>query len=272
MTTSNPEPKFSSRLYDVPRLDNDGKNFQTWKFRIMMVLDIRGLQDIVTGKEVEPPIPEKDEDSKAYDNWVRKDKDARAQLTLTLEDEPLNGVLFAKSAKDTWDKLNARYEGKGKQTIAYLISELFRGTLSDETAMEPQLNTMQQKAHIIRSLGQPLDDHLIATAIIISLPPSYATLSTILMASDSKLSVDMVSARILTEEKNRRNPNSATALVAKVSTKGKGKKDRKKNKKCDHCKKQGHLKFECRKLKAETEGKEKEKSPELSANQTYGQS
>jgi len=39
--------------------------------------------------------------------------EAQAQLTLTLKDEPLSGVLHATSAADIWDKLNCRYEGKG---------------------------------------------------------------------------------------------------------------------------------------------------------------
>ncbi|EPS96788.1 hypothetical protein FOMPIDRAFT_1084998, partial [Fomitopsis schrenkii] len=82
----------------------------------------------------------------------------------------------ATSAKDVWDKLLERYEGRGKQTIAYLISELFRATLSDESDLEPQLNAMRQKATTLRTLGQTLDDALVAIAIIISLPESYSVL------------------------------------------------------------------------------------------------
>ncbi|KAI6095699.1 hypothetical protein F5141DRAFT_1012841, partial [Pisolithus sp. B1] len=39
----------SSRLYDIPSLDDDGANFQTWKYRVEMILDVRGLWDIVGG-------------------------------------------------------------------------------------------------------------------------------------------------------------------------------------------------------------------------------
>jgi len=40
-------------------------------------------------------------------------------------------------------------------------------------------------ANTISALGLPLHEKLIALAIIISLPPSYETLKTILMASKS---------------------------------------------------------------------------------------
>ncbi|PCH35363.1 hypothetical protein WOLCODRAFT_41682, partial [Wolfiporia cocos MD-104 SS10] len=80
------------------------------------------------------------------------------------------------SASEVWTRLNTRYEGKGNQTIVYLISDLFHGNLSDESPLEPQLNAMSQKAYIITSLGQPLGNSLIAIAMVISLPPSYSTL------------------------------------------------------------------------------------------------
>ena len=85
------------------------------------------------------------------------------------------------------------------------------------------------------------------------------------MASDGMLSTDAVVAQILTEEKSRRDPSTITALIAKVNNKSKGKKDAKKKKTYDHCKKKEHVKAECRKLKAEMEAKEKGKSSELTA-------
>jgi len=98
------------------------------------------------------------------------------QITLTLKDEPLNGVLHTLLASDAWMKLRECYEGKGKQSIAYLIGELFRGTLSDESPMEPQLNAMRQKGQVLTSLSQTLNDSLVAIAMVISLPSSYLTL------------------------------------------------------------------------------------------------
>lgn len=81
-----------------------------------------------------------------------------------MKDEPLSRVLHATTAAQVWTKLCQHYKGKGKQTIAYLIGDLFQGMLSD--------------------------DSLIAIAMVISLPPSYSTLCTVLMSTDDKLSVD----------------------------------------------------------------------------------
>ena len=129
MTTA-PAPaltdKLSNRLYDIPYLDDDGSNYQSWKYCVQTVLEIRGLWKAVEGME----------------NDEMKIRDARAQITLTLRDEPLNGVIGVTSAKDVWDKLSTHYEGKGTQKVAYLIGELFRSSLMDTEPLEPQINKM----------------------------------------------------------------------------------------------------------------------------------
>ncbi|OBZ71294.1 Retrovirus-related Pol polyprotein from transposon TNT 1-94 [Grifola frondosa] len=263
----------SSRLFDVTHLKDDGSNFQTWKYRIMKILDQRGLWDIASGAEKDPGVG----DVTLQASWVNRDKEALIQITLTLDDEPLSGVIHVSHAAEAWDKLNARYEGKGKQTIAYLIGELFRDTLSDDSPLEPQLNAMVHKSHILTSLGQKLDDSLIAIAMVISLPSSYSTLRTILMSTQDKLSSDNVVTQVLNEEKSRRDASPQSAFFTKTSgTKqkaksGKFKSDGKGAKKCSYCKNKGHTKDECRKRKADTASKEdppKEKSGDLAAKVT----
>ena len=126
---SNPIPP-SNCLYDILSLENDAANFQTWKFRITTVLDIQGIVD----RTLKCPTESQSEE---YACWQKLDKEARAQICLTLKDEPLNGVLHVATSKEAWDKLCECYEGKGKQTQAYLIGELFWNTLSDESPLEP---------------------------------------------------------------------------------------------------------------------------------------
>jgi hypothetical protein len=146
----------------------------------------------------------------------------------TLKDEPLSSVLHAMSAAEIWMKLSECYEGKGKQTIAYLIGELFHGTLSDKSSMEMHLNSMHQKSYVFKSLGQPLNDTLVAVAMVISLPSSYSILQTILMSSSDKLSVNTVILQVLAEEKS--------CLTEKPKS---DQKDKKK-KKCPYCLRSGH--------------------------------
>ncbi|THH12698.1 hypothetical protein EUX98_g9791, partial [Antrodiella citrinella] len=82
-------------------------------------------------------------------------------------------------------------------------------------------------------------------------------------------STDLVITQILVEEKTQRDP-AAVAYAAKFGKPGaqkfsKPKDSEKKKKKCDYCKKSGHVKEECRKMKADNEAKAAEKPKELVA-------
>jgi len=172
-------------------------------------------------------------------------------------------------AKDVWKKLCKHYEGQGKQTIAQLIGKLFRNTLMDESPMETQLNTMCQKAYILSSLGQPLNNTLVAVAMVISLPVSYATLRTILMSSSDKLTTKTIIVQVLVEERQRQANNSQSALITKgPAQKNKlQRKDKKKSReKCTYFQIPGHAEKDCRKKKAAEEaaksGKQNEKDKE----------
>jgi len=223
-----------------------------WKFRVQTVLGVRHLWSVISREDPKPDAATQPDE---LEEWLAKDKEAHAQLTLTLKDEPLSGVLYSTTSAEVWKKLSEQYEGRRKQSIAYLISELFQSMLSDDTAMESQLNLMWQKANVLKTIGQPLDDSLIAIAMVISLPTSYSTLRTILMAADDKLTTDMVINQVLIEERSWKSPGQ-TALSAKATsqTKGKGKaksgkKGQKKKATCTYCSKDGHMEDVCYKKK-----------------------
>ena len=237
-------------MYDIPFLDDDGGNFAFWRFRMRMVLELQELWGLVDGSEVKP---DPNKDAAAYAKWAYKDWEARAQITLTLKDEPLDLVLFVTTAKECWDKLSVRYGGKGEQNIIYLIDEVFRSTLSDTGPLEPQINTMIRAADTISNLGLVLEDKLLAFAIINSLPSSLSTLKTILSTTKpTDLTTGYVKSLVILDEQRRVRESrvGATAYFAEAAKKGKKKgekSDEKKKKKCTHCKIRGHDVSECRK-------------------------
>jgi hypothetical protein len=206
----------SNRLYDVPLLKNDGLNFQTWKHRTKLVLQSCGLMGIIEGTEKELAAMDPD----AVLDWKTHELDARVQIQLTLEEEQLSGVMSTIMAKDTWDRILRRLQAEGKHSIALIIGELFCNTLSDETPLETQLNSMLQLGYNLHALGQTLDNSLIAIAMIISLPDSYSTLHSILMATDLKLSTEKVKTSILQEELLCKGISTSTALQMPVQKKG----------------------------------------------------
>ena len=76
-------------LPDVPPLEDDGNNFVLWKLRVEMVLSLQGLWGVIDGpgrtkRWTRPPI------RKGLPNGKKsRDLKVRAQIILTLKDEPL---------------------------------------------------------------------------------------------------------------------------------------------------------------------------------------
>lgn len=142
-----------------------------------------------------------------------------------------------------------------------LIGELIRGTLSDKSALRPQLDAMLHKTHLLTSLDQMLDDSLVTIAVVIPLPPSYSTLRTILMLSDTTLTANKVTVSVIEHEEMMQNKAKHTAFTARMgnlgtpqSSKSLDKKNKdKSSKQCTYCKKPNHTKDECHKRKADLE-------------------
>jgi hypothetical protein len=137
--------------------------------------------------------------------------------------------------------------------------------MSDESPLEPQLNTMLQLGYSLHSLGQKLDDSLIAITMIISLPDSDSTLRSVLMATDLKLTTESGRPPSYRRDYYERVPVLLLPYRCTFRRKGqkgqnkgkqaenKGEKDKGGNgKQCGYaaCGLKGHTEDECRKLKA----------------------
>ena len=53
-TVASKAPQGSSRLFDVPSLNNDGTNFQMWKFRIQTILGVCHIWGVVSRDDTKP--------------------------------------------------------------------------------------------------------------------------------------------------------------------------------------------------------------------------
>ena len=82
-------------------------------------------------------MPDAKQDQVAFDKWKERDELVLIQITLMLNDEPLDDVVHIETALGVWEKLMRTYGGKGKQTTALLISKLFCGMLSDDSPLQP---------------------------------------------------------------------------------------------------------------------------------------
>jgi len=128
VTTSSPVDPTGRLFASIPKLANDGGNFMLWKYRVREILEARNLLDYVTGDNIKK---DPGENVTGHMDWVTRNREARQQITLTLEDDPLMGVMHLSDANAIWTALCTRYEGSGVQAISYLMGKIWREQFND---------------------------------------------------------------------------------------------------------------------------------------------
>jgi transposase InsO family protein len=258
----------NSARYEAPLLSETGDDYNDWAWTMKLVLWNRGLLSIVDGTT---PAPDATADPAGFTDWYQKDQQALLQIVMALKTAGRNAVNGVKSSKDCWDWLATLYQGEGDQRVIFLMEKLFVTPLTDTEPMQPQLSSFSLTAQQLGSAGLPVDDKLLAFLIVLRLPDSYSMLKTVLSALDSaKVSSKSVTSQILAEERRRVSKSAGGDVVAYYAKVKKGKRPDKSStsgtsgtssngKKCSHCKRLGHEKSECRKLKKKKEEEEEKK-------------
>jgi hypothetical protein len=202
-----------------------------------MILEDRGLAGYIDGSKVKPAEPPRSAIptptipsgsstkpptatlSAAKTDWIEWDKSNRkavVQINQTVDDDVLQLTMGKKVAKDVWDAIRSRYSGASNQSVAFLMAKIWRTTMLDDKDLISQINEIRSYARKVIAMGRTMPDDLIAHAIIISLPPSYDTLSTILTSANSELELEPTINAILAEEE-RKKEAGGSALCARVS-------------------------------------------------------
>ena len=217
----------------------NGHNFATWKVQCKMALIKDGLWNIVTGTEAEP---EGENDRPKY--WLRKD---RALATIVLAVEPSLLYLLGPDPDDlavVWKKLADQFQKKTWSNKLALRRKLYGLKLKEGQPIQKHVKTMTEVFDELATIGDPLDDEDRVIHLLASLPKSYDMLVTALEALPEVPEIEVVTERLLHEERKQKDTDSRVeveAMTSKHRYNGKGPK-------CHHCGKYGHMKRECREL------------------------
>ncbi|QRW24744.1 Retrovirus-related Pol polyprotein from transposon TNT 1-94 [Rhizoctonia solani] len=123
----------NTKIYKLPKLKDDGSNYNAWKFRQTTVLKLCGLFGVANGTNNLPNSPTEAElkDNAKVSNykesiakWTKQDEDAFVQITLNMEDGAMADVMDTTTAKQAWTRIVKRWEGKGVQSLSFLYQQL----------------------------------------------------------------------------------------------------------------------------------------------------
>lgn len=257
---------YESVRLNIPLLN--GGNFVHWKTKIRALLIRDDLWETVESPKPENPSNE----------WKKKNNKAIAVLTLSVEDNQLINFAHLDDAHSIWKTLSKKYERSTYGSRLYLRRKLY-SIHYNSGPMSSHIDSIMEVVGLLRGSGKPLEDEEVVAILLISLPESYSGLVTSLEGrNEEDLTVEYVTGKILDEYQRRVEANKSECEMAlqsaatghkKVSQNyqsglntEKGNKNIKENRSCYFCKKQGHLKSNCRlyKKQQKSNGNESAKS------------
>ena len=213
-----------------------------------------GLWRIVTGEETAPTSDES-EQAKFMLRWDQ----AIATIVLTVNPSLLHLIGNPEDPVEIWKKLANQFEKKTWATRLDLRRKLHSLRLKDGESAQGHIKVMLELFDALSVAGETVKEDRVVY-LLASLPESYNVLVTALEANEDIPKLEVVTERILHQERKFQDRSEASstkesAMTSRGSFRGKPKV------KCYHCGRTGHIWKNCSDLKAEKEScKEKSKA------------
>ncbi|KAF5328063.1 hypothetical protein D9619_013649 [Psilocybe cf. subviscida] len=281
---SNMASSSNLKVVNLPKLNEDGSNWVTYKARIKNHLAANGLSRHLNGTARKPPAireekgkfflgaatKELDEDAQdaaldKLDAYDQKQAQVREAIYETVTKSAFLEIKGQATAAAVWTKLTEMHEKKGTMTYTDTLSKLANSRYVDGENMRSHISSMQELKEKLAEMGTAIPANQFTAYIEASLTPDYRPLLTSLRASakmtGKSLSVHDLITFVYEEADNKdaqknsdESKENAALAASHRESKGNGKqhdrgggksKSDRTSKKCTNCDKTGHEKPDC---------------------------
>ena len=250
-----------------------GSNYPTWKLQCRMALLKQGVWKIVDGTEV---CPDENDQPGNYRKFCERRDRALSTIVLAVETSLLYLLGDPQDPMEVWNKLCDQFQKKTWANKLTLRRRLYSLKLKDGEPVQGHIKQIVEIFEELAVIGQPIEEEDRVVHILSSLPESFNMLVTALEASPEVPSLELVTERLLHDERKRKEKleernnlnggNSHDALFVG------GQRSRSGGPICFYCGERGHVKRICPELrkkneelrKKDEEDKEK-KGPEIAS-------
>lgn len=228
----------------------DVNNYATWQPKMKSLLTIKDCVGAITNA-ADP----------------KSDK-ALALITLCVEDYHLPEISSCQNAKEAWDALEQTYRARSIANQLTLMRDLNTIRMGPNEPVAKYIGRARSIRDQLQAAGRPVDADTVVLAVLNGFPEQYSTLMEVMQAQSALPSLEELQAKaLLTEQRHSSNEASDQAGVnAYYAAAGKnnrhqpGANDKRETRSCFYCKKRGHLKKDCRKMKADMQ-KQRQQQP-----------
>jgi hypothetical protein len=229
----------------------NGANWTHWSQTFEALLTIQEAEDIITVDTNPDPA------NIGAAQWDSLMKRGNAYLCLYTDQDVYSLVASDAqfpSFKSKWDALKALYSGQeGSTSVFNMWIALVQTKFDDASPLALQLAKLNELQVALANANMGVTETRYSLILLNTLPSSYETVATILLASGpaTSLKPSNISARVINEEGRWSGPsaslNAAARAPIKSSDKGKGKKRDHSTLTCHYCGKKGHIQPDCHK-------------------------
>ncbi|KAL5858125.1 hypothetical protein ACOSQ3_005583 [Xanthoceras sorbifolium] len=260
--------------FDIEKFDRN-MSFTMWQVKMRAILIHNGLLQALLGKD---KLPSTMDEAKKQE----MDDKALASIQLCLSNEVLREVMQEKTAKDLWDKLESLYVTKNLTTKLVAKHRLYTLSMAEGASIKSHIDEFSIILMDLGNMEISYDDEDQALMLLRSLPPSYKHFRDTLIYSRQTLKLEDVKAALFSKELidkelgTSRNDSPAEGLLVRGRTPDKSSssnqrsrprsKSRHRNLTCNYCKKNGHTKSECFKLKNKQQNKDQKRDEPAEAS------
>ncbi len=213
-----------------------GKNYPTWKVQCRMALMRESLWSIVNGSEHPPPTSE----TQKYEKYIACKNRALAMIVLSVDPVLLYLIGDPEDPVAVWKKLADQFQKKTWATKLELRRKLHSLRLKDGDSVQEHVKAMTEIFDGLSVAGDPVSDEDRAVHLLANLPESFNMLVTALEANPEVPKIEVVTERLLHEERKQKERADAGGSSDKALTVER--QFRRKGPKCHHCGKFGHIK------------------------------
>ena len=181
----------------------NGINFPTWKIQCRMALMKHGLWGIVNDTEAPPD----QENEVAWRKYLDKRDRALATIVLAVEPSLLYLLGDPQDPVEVWEKLCDQFQKKTWANKLSLRRKLYGLKLRDSEPVQEHIKAMTEIFEELAVIGDPVEEEDRVVHILASFPESFGMLVTALEASPEVPQLEVVTERLLHEERKMKDKN-----------------------------------------------------------------
>ena len=221
----------------------NGSNYPTWKVQCRMALMKDRLWGIVNETETTPSQTH----GEKYAKFMSRRDRALATIVLSVQPSLLYLLGDPEDPVAVWKKLMDQFQKKTWANKLELRRKLYSLRLKEGESVQTHVKVMTELFEGLSVIGDPVGEEDRVVHLLASLPESFNMLVTALEANADIPRMDVVTERLLHEERKLKDredsgPSHEKAMMSRF---------KKRSVECYHCGKMGHIKRDCRFLSAE---------------------